>query len=92
MFIAYRGFSVILFAPIAAALAVLLTSPRILLPVYSGIFMERMAAFIKLYFPIFLLGAIFGKVIEVSGLVSNSGVLLRGPGIRDGERRLGFTK
>lgn len=67
MFIAYRGFSVILFAPIAAALAVLLTSPRILLPVYSGIFMERMAAFIKLYFPVFLLGALFGKVIEVSG-------------------------
>lgn len=67
IFMAYRGFSVILFAPIAAALAVLLTSPGLLLPFYSGIFMEKLAAFLKLYFPIFLLGAAFGKIIEASG-------------------------
>ncbi|MGH9629790.1 MAG: GntP family permease [Bryobacteraceae bacterium] len=67
MFVAYRGFSVILFAPIAAVLAVLLVNPHLVLPFFSGIFMERMVAFVKLYFPVFLLGAIFGKLIEVSG-------------------------
>jgi H+/gluconate symporter-like permease len=29
--------------------------------------MEKMVGFIKLYFPVFMLGAIFGKVIELSG-------------------------
>lgn len=64
---AYRGYSVILFAPIAALLAVLLTDPHLILPFYSGVFMERTATFLKLYFPIFLLGAIFGKLMEISG-------------------------
>lgn len=67
MFVAYRGFSVIMFAPVAALLAVLLTDPAAVLPVYSGLFMDKMVVFIRLYFPVFLLGAIFGKVIELSG-------------------------
>src|ERR1700690_79057 len=67
MLMAYRGFSVILFAPIAALLAVLLTDPSAVLPVYSGLFMDKMVIFVKLYFPVFLLGAVFGKVIELSG-------------------------
>lgn len=67
MLAAYRGYSVILCAPIAAMGAVLLTDPSALAPVFSGIFMERMAGFAKLYFPVFLLGAVFGKLIELSG-------------------------
>jgi H+/gluconate symporter-like permease len=67
IFVAYRGFSVIMFAPVAALLAVLLTDPAGVLPVYSGLFMDKMVVFVKLYFPVFLLGAIFGKVIELSG-------------------------
>ena len=67
MLAAYRGFSVILFAPIAALLAVLITEPSSVLPVYSGLFMDKMVIFVKLYFPVFLLGAVFGKVIELSG-------------------------
>jgi H+/gluconate symporter-like permease len=67
MFVAYRGLSVILFAPVAAVLAVLLTNPAWVPAFFSGIFMERMVVFVKLYFPVFLLGAIFGKFIEVSG-------------------------
>ena len=34
---------------------------------FSGVFMEKMVGFVKLYFPVFMLGAIFGKVIELSG-------------------------
>jgi H+/gluconate symporter-like permease len=67
MFVAYRGLSVILFAPVAAVLAVLLTNPAWVPAYFSGIFMERMVVFVKLYFPVFLLGALFGKLIEISG-------------------------
>ncbi|QUG40249.1 GntP family permease [Psychrobacillus sp. INOP01] len=71
MFTAYRGYSVILFAPIAALLAVFLIDPANILPFYSGVFMEKMVGFIKNYFPVFLLGAIFGKVIEMSGIAES---------------------
>lgn len=67
MFAAYRGYSVILFAPLAALGAVLLTDPSAVAPVFAGIFMEKLVGFVKLYFPVFLLGAVFGKVIELSG-------------------------
>lgn len=71
MFVAYRGFSVILFAPICALFAVLLTNPDWVLPFFSNIFMEKMVGFIKAYFPVFLLGAIFGKVVEMSGIAES---------------------
>ena len=67
MLAAYRGYSVILFAPIAALGAVLLTDPSAVAPTFTGVFMEKMVGFIKLYFPVFLLGAVFGKLIELSG-------------------------
>lgn len=67
MLAAYRGYSVILFAPIAALGAVLLTDPGAVGPAFTGLFMEKMVGFVKLYFPVFLLGAVFGKLIELSG-------------------------
>ena len=67
MLVAYRGYSVILFAPVAALGAVLLTDPSLVAPMFSGVFMEKMVGFVKNYFPVFMLGAVFGKVIELSG-------------------------
>ena len=67
MVVAYRGYSVILFAPVAALGAVLLTDPALVAPMFTGLFMDKMVGFLKLYFPVFLLGAVFGKLIEVSG-------------------------
>ncbi|HEY1069817.1 MAG TPA: GntP family permease [Thermomonas sp.] len=67
MLVAYRGYSVILFAPVAALGAVLLTDPSQVAPMFTGLFMDKMVGFLKLYFPVFLLGAVFGKVIELSG-------------------------
>ena len=67
MFAAYRGHSVILFAPLAALGAVLLTSPSLVAPMFTGLFMAKMVGFLQLYFPVFLLGALFGKLIELSG-------------------------
>jgi len=67
MLVAYRGYSVILFAPVAALGAVLLTDPSLVAPMFTGLFMDKMVGFLKLYFPVFLLGAVFGKLIEISG-------------------------
>ncbi|HEV7404244.1 MAG TPA: GntP family permease [Chthoniobacteraceae bacterium] len=67
MVVAYRGSSVILFAPLAALGAVLFTDPSLVAPMFTGVFMAKMADFLKLYFPVFLLGAVFGKMIELSG-------------------------
>ena len=67
MFVAYRGYSVILFAPVAALGAVLLTDPSLVAPMFSSVFMEKTVGFVKSYFPVFMLGAVFGKVIELSG-------------------------
>lgn len=71
MFMAYKGHSVILFAPIAAMGAVLLTDPALVAPVFSGLFMAKMVGFIMSYFPVFLLGAIFGKLMEISGFAKS---------------------
>ena len=67
MLAAYRGYSVILFAPIAALGAVLLVEPALVAPMFTGLFMDKMVGFLKLYFPVFMLGAVFGKLIELSG-------------------------
>jgi len=67
MLVAYRGYSVILFAPVAALGAVLLTDPGLVAPMFTGLFMDKMVGFLKLYFPVFMLGAVFGKLIELSG-------------------------
>ncbi len=65
--LAYRGFSVILFAPVAAMLPVLLTSPAAVPTAFTGLFMAKAVVFVRLYFPVFLLGALFGRLIEMSG-------------------------
>jgi H+/gluconate symporter-like permease len=67
MIAAYRGMSVILMAPLLAMLAVFLTDPAAVPAAFSGLFMDKAASFLKLYFPVFLLGALFGKLVEISG-------------------------
>ena len=71
MWVAYRGASVIVFAPVAALLAVLVSAPLEVAPAFSALFLERMAEFLKSYFPVFLLGALFGKLIELSGFAQS---------------------
>ena len=67
MIAAYRGMSVILMAPLLAMMAVFLTDPAAVPAAFSGLFMDRVGSFLKLYFPVFLLGALFGKLVEISG-------------------------
>jgi len=73
MLVAYRGYSVILFAPLCALLGVVLTGGVAHgLPFHSNIFMVTLADFVQKYFAVFLLGAVFGKVVELSGAAARS--------------------
>jgi len=67
MYLAYRGFSVLLLAPLLAALAVLSSLDAPVLASYTQVFMKALGNFIVLYFPLFLLGAVFGKLMEACG-------------------------
>lgn len=67
MYLAYRGFSVLLLAPLLALLAVLFAGDAPVLASYTQVFMKALGSFVVLYFPLFLLGAIFGKLVEASG-------------------------
>ncbi|WP_446897921.1 GntP family permease [Clostridium sp. LBM24168] len=66
IFMAYKGYSVILFAPIFALLAAIFSGFSIM-PTYTEIFLPNLANYVKNFFPFFLLGAVFGKVMEQSG-------------------------
>ncbi|SHH22382.1 H+/gluconate symporter [Thermosyntropha lipolytica DSM 11003] len=67
MYLAYRGISVLILAPLMALLAVLLSGDAPILATYTQVFMKATGNFIILYFPLFLLGAIFGKLMDDSG-------------------------
>ncbi len=69
IWLAYRGWSVLLLAPAAAILAAGLAGQP-LLAHWTQTFMGSAARFIMQFFPIFLLGALFGKLMEDSGSVS----------------------
>jgi H+/gluconate symporter-like permease len=69
IFLAYRGWSVILLSPAAALLAAFLAGET-LLAHWTQTFMGSAARFIMQFFPIFLLGALFGKLMEDSGSVT----------------------
>ena len=68
MFLAYRGFSVLLLAPLMAAVAVVLSGDvALMLPIYTETFMRALGNYIFAFFPIFLLGALFGQLMADSG-------------------------
>ncbi|MCH1781881.1 GntP family permease [Psychrobacter glaciei] len=68
MFFAYRGYSVLILAPIMATLAVLLSGDFLsTIPAYTDVFMGALSGFLLKFFPIFLLGALFGRLMADSG-------------------------
>lgn len=67
MWFAYRGASVLVLAPVMALLAVVVSPDAPLLASYTQVFMRAVGGFIALFFPLFLLGALFGKLMEDSG-------------------------
>ncbi len=68
MYFAYRGVSVIILAPLLAMFAVIFAGESSqVMAIYTQVFMKGAVSFIAKYFPIFLLGAIFGKLMQDSG-------------------------
>jgi len=67
MCLAYRNHSVIVIAPICALIAVGVDGELPLLAAYTQIFLINLGKFIVRYFALFLLGAIFGKLMEETG-------------------------
>jgi H+/gluconate symporter-like permease len=68
MYLAYRGVTVLLLAPLMAALAVLLSGEiSIYLPTYTDTFMKALGNYVIQFLPIFLLGALFGQLMADSG-------------------------
>ena len=65
---AYRGWTVLLLAPIAAMLAAGISGEPVLAH-WTQTFMGSAARFLAQFFPLFLLGALFGKLMEDSGSV-----------------------
>lgn len=66
MFLAYRGYSIIWVAPITAGV-VALTGGLPLLDSYTNTYMTGFVGFTKSWFPAFLLGAIFGHLMDYTG-------------------------
>jgi len=69
IWLAYRGWSVLLLAPLAAMVTALLSGEP-LLAHWTQTFMGSAAGFFGQFFPLFLLGALFGKLMEDSGSVT----------------------
>jgi H+/gluconate symporter-like permease len=70
MVLAYMGWSIIWVAPIAAGV-VALTGGLDLLDAYTNTYMEGFVEFAKTWFPVFMLGAIFGKLMEDTGMAKS---------------------
>src|SRR5277367_4276677 len=67
--LAFRGWSVLLLAPAAALVAALFAGEPPLAH-WTQTFMGGTADFLSQFFPIFLLGALFGKLMDDSGSVA----------------------
>src|ERR1700756_761586 len=69
VWLAYRGYSILLLAPGAALIAAAFAGGP-LLAFWTQTFMDSASRFVAQFFPLFLLGALFGKLMEDSGSVA----------------------
>ncbi|CEI81866.1 citrate transporter [Oceanobacillus oncorhynchi subsp. incaldanensis] len=68
--LAYRGWSIIWIAPICAGVVAVFGGLD-LLDAYTNTYMQGFVDFTKNWFPVFMLGAIFGKLMEFSGMAQS---------------------
>src|SRR3954468_17267746 len=70
MYLAYRGVNVLLLAPIMALLALVFNAgpdPALMLGTYTQFYMAEFGKYLAKFFPLFMLGALFGKLMDDSG-------------------------
>lgn len=84
IWLAFRGWSVLLLAPLSALIATAFGGQP-LLASWTQTFMSSAAQFLAQFFPIFLLGAVFGKLMDDSGAVTTVANFITS---RLGERRV----
>ena len=70
MWLAYRGWSVLMVAPVAALLAAAISGEP-LLAHWTQTFMPGAGRFVTQWFPMFLLGGLFGKLMDDSGSITS---------------------
>lgn len=75
MVLAYRGWSIIWIAPVSAGV-VALTDGLDLLDAYKDTYMGGFVGFARQWFPVFMLGAVFGKLMEDTGMAQSVAVSL----------------
>ena len=66
MLLAYRGYSIIWVAPVCAVVIAVFSGYAIL-DAYIGDYMKGMADYVFQWFPAFFLGAVYGKVMDLTG-------------------------
>ena len=69
MYLAYKGYSTIITAPIIGLLTILISNGlnAHLMANYTEVYMNGFSGFVKSYFPLFLTGAIFAKLMDEAG-------------------------
>ncbi|HIT01677.1 MAG TPA: GntP family permease [Candidatus Enterenecus merdae] len=72
MVLAYRGYSIIWVAPVCA-IVVAVFSGYAILDAYIGDYMAGMADYVLQWFPAFFLGAVYGKVMDMTGSARSLG-------------------
>lgn len=75
MYLAFKGYSIIWVAPLAAAV-VALTGGLDIISTYMGPYMTGLVGFVKSWFPAFLLSAIFGNMMETTGAAKSIAIFL----------------
>lgn len=80
IFLAFKGQSILWVAPVCAIVVAILSSFEDssinVVEMYTSNYMASMAAFIQSWFPAFMLGAVFGKIMELTGAAKAVGLWL----------------
>ncbi|MES2527638.1 MAG: GntP family permease [Bdellovibrionota bacterium] len=81
MYFAYKGVNVLVLAPVCAVLAIMFQSHDFYgngapLAYYTQVFMTSLGKYVIMYFPVFLLGAIFGKLMNDTKAAQVIGVFI----------------
>ncbi|TWI52674.1 H+/gluconate symporter-like permease [Pseudomonas duriflava] len=83
MYLAYRGITVLVLAPLMASLALLLSGEALyMMPTYTQVFMKELGGYLIKFFPLFILGSLFGQLIADSGAartIANAIMRVLGP-------------
>lgn len=66
IYLAYKGHSIIWIAPVSAMIVAVMGGLN-LLGAYMGDYMKGVADYVLSWFPTFFLGAVYGKIMDVSG-------------------------